>query len=265
MGLTVAIAVAGLIVLGTAVTSASLEDPKKFTGWLLLGAVVFLALFNARKKLPFIPLGSAAAWLDLHVYVGWLTIGLFVLHIGMRMPDGALEGAIAILFIVVALSGVLGIFISRNFARRLTSEGEEVIFERIPAFRALLRREAEDLVHRSVSESGSATLADYYTARLKPFFDGPRNFMGHLFGSRRARFALQTEIGSLTRYLDESGRHFQAELAELVHRKVDLDHHYALQATLKGWLFVHIPLTYSMLILVGIHAVLAYAFSGGFR
>ena len=265
MGLTVAIAVAFLTGLAAAVDSASLGNADFFTGWSLFGAVVFLALFNIRKKLPFLPLGSAAAWLNTHLYVGWFSIGLYFAHVGVRVPDGTLEIAIAALFLVVASSGVFGLFLSRSLAKRLTASGEEVIFERIPAFRAILRQEADELVLRSVSESGTSTLADYYTARLQPFFDGPRDFMGHLFGSRRARFALQSEIRSLTRYLDDSGREFQERLTDLVHRKVDLDHHYALQTMLKGWLFIHIPLTYSLLILIVIHLVLALAFSGGLR
>jgi hypothetical protein len=97
---------------------------------------------------------------------------------------------------------------------------------------------------------------------LQPFFGGPQNFIGHLFNSRRARFALQTEIRSLTRYLDDRGRGFQEELTALVHKKVDLDQHYALQVMLKGWLFVHISLTYSLLIVIVVHVVLALAFSG---
>jgi len=34
---------------------------------------------------------------------------------------------------------------------------------------------------------------------------------------------------------------------------------------LKGWLFVHIPLTYSLLLASVAHIVVVYAFSGGAR
>ena len=46
-------------------------------------------------------------------------------------------------------------------------------------------------------------------------------------------------------------------------KKNELDYQYALQGVLKGWLFIHIPLTYGMLLLAITHLVLAYAFSGG--
>ena len=46
-------------------------SPSAFTrGYLMLAAVLFLALYNVRKKLPFVPLGSSAAWLQWHIYVG---------------------------------------------------------------------------------------------------------------------------------------------------------------------------------------------------
>ena len=46
------------------------------TGYLLIAAVLFLALYNVRKKLPFLPLGSSATWLQLHLYVGLASVGV---------------------------------------------------------------------------------------------------------------------------------------------------------------------------------------------
>src|SRR5690242_17642005 len=51
------------------------------SGYLLYGLVVFLALFNLRKKLPSLPLGSASAWLQLHLYVGIIAGAVFGLHL----------------------------------------------------------------------------------------------------------------------------------------------------------------------------------------
>jgi peptidoglycan biosynthesis protein MviN/MurJ (putative lipid II flippase) len=55
------------------------------------------------------------------------------------------------------------------------------------------------------------------------------------------------------------------ELAALVREKDTLDLHRAMQLLLKGWLFVHIPLTYGMLVFASLHVVVVYAFSGGAR
>ena len=245
------------------VYTAALYDGAFLSGWLLLLTMLFLALYNIRKKIPVLPIGSSSAWLQLHVYAGWLAIVLFALHVGLRVPDGWLETILAVLFVLVAGSGVVGLVLSRNLSRRLTRRGEEVIFERIPVFMARLRNEAEELVLRSTKEAESTTIADYYAARLMPFFDGPRNFTQHLRESNRSLFALLAGIGDIERYLSPKEREFSDALRQLVQKKDELDYHYALQATLKGWLFAHIPLTYTLLIFAALHLVLVYAFTGG--
>ena len=51
-------------------------------------------------------------------------------------------------------------------------------------------------------------------------------------------------------------------LRAAVEAKDDLDYHYAHQAVLKYWLFVHVPLAYSLVLVSGLHVVLAFAFGG---
>ena len=67
----------------------------------------------------------------------------------------------------------------------------------------------------------------------------------------------------MDRYLNDVEREFAERLGRLMKKKNELDYQYALQGVLKGWLFIHIPLTYGMLLLALTHLVLAYAFSGG--
>ncbi len=261
--LAITIAVSAILIGAHAVYTAALRDSAFLSGWLLLATVLFLALLNIRKKLPMLPVVSASAWLQWHIYAGWISIVLFILHIGIRFPDGWLETILAGLFVLVVGSGAVGLALSRINARRLTRHGEEVVFERIPVFIATLREEADALVVRSVAEIGSTTIADFYATHLKAFFDGPRNVVRHLGQSNRALFTLLTRIGDIERYLSPKEREVSAELLDLVRKKDALDYHYAHQATLKAWLFVHVPLTYGLLIVAAAHLVLAYAFTGG--
>lgn len=241
----------------------SLHQEKFLTGWLLLGGVLLLTLYNSRKKLTMVPLGSNAAWLQFHIYLGLITVAVFGMHIGWRVPNGWLEGVLALLFVLVAGSGVAGLYLSRRFSRLLTRRGEEVIFERIPTFIAELRQEAEKCVLSAAAETGSSTLADHYTRHLADFFGGPRNYFSHVISSSRTLFSLINEIANMERYLNDKEREFSGRLRELVEKKDELDYHHALQMTLKGWLFVHVPLTYGMLVIALLHLVLAYAFGGG--
>src|SRR5262249_19758136 len=47
-----------------------LGRPTVLSGWLLLGVMAGLAIFNVRKKLSMIPIGRASTWLVLHVIGG---------------------------------------------------------------------------------------------------------------------------------------------------------------------------------------------------
>ncbi len=243
--------------------SSTLLRSQFLSGSVLLAAIVFLAVYNVRKKLPFLPLGSSSVWLQVHLNVGWFSILLFLLHVGFRAPNGPLETTLALLYLGAAASGVFGLRISRRFAPRLARHGEEVIFERIPELRRRLREEAEALVVRSAEEGKSTTIADFYADRLLPFFAGPRNFWLHLLQSNGPLHALLEDSAGLRRYLNEKQKRHMDDLVELVRQKDHLDHQYALQAMLKRWLFFHVPLTYCLLILALAHVVFVYAFSVG--
>ncbi|MFW6059296.1 MAG: hypothetical protein ACODAQ_03895 [Phycisphaeraceae bacterium] len=239
------------------------------TGWLLMGAMLVLALYNGRKKIPFLPLLSSATWLQWHIYIGLLTVVLFVAHafhsppVGFHLPNGVFEVSLALLYIVVAGSGLVGLALSRTIPRLLAQRGEEVIFERIPLYRRQIAERARDLCVASVAESDATTIADYYTQRLARFFDRPRHLLLHLVQSQRPRNTLLAELNDLEAYLSSDERTYADELRDLVRRKDDLDYHHALQLTLKGWLFVHIGLTFGLLLAAALHGAMAHMFSGG--
>ncbi|MDB6122383.1 MAG: hypothetical protein JWQ71_1376 [Pedosphaera sp.] len=233
------------------------------SGSLLFFVMIVLALYNGRKKLPFLPLGTSEGWLQFHIYAGFFTVILFLVHIRFRMPTGWFEAVLAWLYLLVTVSGIVGLFVSRSIPKRLTTRGGEVIFERIPAIRRGLQEKAETLALKSVPEVHSTTIADFYTRNLRDFFDGPRNLPWHLMEVRRPLNLLLNKISDLNRYLNKREREILSEISHLVRQKDGLDYHQSLQLLLKGWLFIHIPLTYSLLIFSLVHIVLVYAFSGG--
>jgi len=270
--------------------STTLSRSQYLSGWFLLAVIVFLAAYNVQKKLPFLPMGSSAVWLQFHIYVGWFTFFLFMIHVEFRVPNGFLESSLALLYLAVALSGVLGLWISKGYPQRIARHdrqqlnfqdgiminanveiakiegrklGEELIFERIPVYIREVRENAEVLVVRSGEESKSSSIADFYSDRLHDYFSGPRNFWLHNMESSRPLDSLIHEVVVLLRYISEKEQTILVELSELIRVKNQLDYCHALQAMLKWWLFFHVPLTYCLLILAAIHVVVVYAFSGG--
>lgn len=234
------------------------------TGYVLMGCLLFLTAFNLRKKLPFLPaIGSAAMWMQLHIYVGFATFAIFAYHIAWRIPDGVFEITLAMLYMTVALSGVYGLYVTRVLPKRLSALNEEIIFERIDGFRRELARQAKAVVIGACDRS--PVLANYYVNRLAMFFERPRGLAYLIYPTGRWRRQLVSEIEDLDRFLVADQRSDSRKLANMVRKKDDLDYHHAIQGRLKVWLFVHIGLTYSLLIAAITHGFLAHAFAGGLR
>jgi hypothetical protein len=233
------------------------------TGYLLLATVLFLSLYNARKKLPFLPLGNSAAWLQWHIYAGIGSVGLFALHAGIPWPTGVLNSALAIVYLATVTSGLVGLYLTRSIPRQLRRVGEEVIYERIPVLQMQVRTQAGSAVLESVTASGATTLADFYVARLFDFFHRSRGARYFIRPTTARRRSLMHELTSICRYLSQHEQAACERLFALLRRKDDLDFHQARQLLLKSWLFVHIGLTYGLVVLALLHGLLALAFRGG--
>ena len=258
----IAVAICGVIAFILYQLKQHLLHDALLSGYLLLGAIVFLTLFNLRKRIPFLPaIGTATMWMQLHIYVGLSTFLLFGVHIAWHVPNGWFERLLAILYMTVAISGVYGLVITRILPKRITAIGNEVIFEQIPTLRIQLAREVKQLVLGSAEST--EVIASYYLNQLLPFFEGPRTFTYLAFPSGYKKRMLLQEIDGLKRYLDTESRTKAELLADYVKKKDDLDYQHAMQSRLKLWLFMHIGFTYSLLLVSILHAILVHAFIGG--
>lgn len=234
------------------------------SGWVLLILVLALTFFNARKKLTYPPLVKASTWLQLHVYIGWFSLLVFLLHTQWRLPNGQFESVLYVIFMLLALSGVVGVLLTRIIPKQLAHRGSEVIYERIPMFVRQLREQAEVLIIESVGFNNALTLADFYQKNLESYFSKPSSLFDKVTRRNRRFSVLDDELKTLHRYLSEDERRVADQLSVLMETKDNLDFHYSRQGVLKYWLFFHIPLTYSMLLFTMIHLVLAHAFARGF-
>lgn len=256
-----ALAAGLLLVAAWQVTRVALRPSAMYTGWLLLALVLGLTLLNARKQVPFLPLLSASAWLQAHVYVGWITCLVFFLHGGLRLPAGRLEGALAAVFLVVAASGAAGLWLSRWLPPRLARSGESLVYERIPLLRHRLREEARDLVRRAELETKSTSLSDFYLRVLHPYFLRTPRLFAPFAGDDPAYHQVTLELGEFRRFLDAREVAFADQVAGLLEAKRNLDAQHAGQRLLKLWLFAHLPLTYVLLVLIAAHVWLVLQYS----
>jgi hypothetical protein len=254
-------ALAAALLLGTQLGRDALLPVAVYTGWLLLALVMLLTFFNARKKLPFLPLLSASTWLQAHIYIGWLSCAVFLLHTGARLPTGRLETLLAGAFVAVGASGAFGLWLSRWLPPRLVRSGESLIYERIPALRHRLAEEAREVVHRAETELQSSTLPDFHLRVLHGYFQRVPPLLAPFTGDDPEFHRARLELESTRRYLNESEEGLARALADLLEAKRNLDVQLAGQRLLKLWLFLHIPLTYALLVFIAAHVWLVLHFS----
>lgn len=242
----------------------SLRDSALYSGFLLLGVVIGLTLFNSRKKLAFLPLARASTWLQIHIYAGCFCFFVFLIHINFSRPRGPLTMVLAAVFCVVVFSGFFGILISRLLPPRLTRSGEPLIFERIPAYRQEIQEKVEALVRRAEVETQSSTLADFYLSELRPFFLKLPGMFDALGGIDRRVDRLLKKLQALNRYLNDGEKAIAAEMRDWITTAQNVHFQYAGQRLLKLWLFIHIPFTYSLILLALVHAAIALIYAGKF-
>ena len=97
-----------LLLLESENINIGLGSAAELTGYWLFGVLVFLTLFNLRKRLSMIPLGPASIWLALHTVGGVLALALFWLHTESIWPTGVYEQVLVMLFYATVASGIFG-------------------------------------------------------------------------------------------------------------------------------------------------------------
>ena len=214
---------------------------------------------------------SATRWRKIHIFVGYLLIAAFISHSDFSLPDTGFEWALWTGFVLVTLSGIFGTYLAWSLQAKRGID-ERIGYDRIPTRRAELARD----VHAAVAKTDPAAAAiglpgppydawimDLYTTHLRDFFQGPRNFTAHLIGSQRPLKRLTDEIDNLSRYVDQQSQEKLAVIKNLVVEKDRLDFARVYLGLTKGWLFVHVPVTYALMVLTVLHVLVVYAFSSG--
>ncbi len=250
-----------------------LRDPRYLDGWMLVGGMGLQLIFHIARKTSRLPPKAVMRWRSAHIHLGYLLIVVFALHSEFSFPDTIFELALWAGFVSVTLSGIFGTYL----ARRLRANGridEVVSYHRIPVRRVELARDVRAIVEEPDPYAAAldlpalpydAWIADLYAKRLRDFFEDNRNYVAHLIGSRRPVGRLTGEIDDLSRYVDQRAQRKLAMIKQLVIDKDRLDCAYVEFGLTRGWLLVHVPVTYLLIVLTVLHVVVVYAFSSGAR
>ncbi len=248
-----------------------LRDPRYLDGWVLAGGMSVQVYFHIAIKAAALSPKSAMRWRKIHILLGYLLIAVFISHSDFSLPDTGFEWALWAGFVLVTLSGIFGAYLAWSLKTKGRID-EGVSYDRIPALRAELARNIEAAVAETDPADAQIALPglpheswimDLYTNHLRDFFQGPRNFTAHLIGSQRPLKRLTDEIDHLSRYVDQQSKEKLAAIEDLVVEKDRLDFARVYLGLTKGWLFVHVPVTYGLIVLTVLHVLVVYAFSSG--
>jgi hypothetical protein len=248
-----------------------LRDPRYLDGWILAGGMSLQLGFHIAIKTNSLSPKSAQRWRQIHIFNGYLLIAAFIQHSDFSLPDTAFEWALWAGFVLVTLTGIFGTYLAWSLKTKHGID-EPLSYDRIRSRRAELARD----VHAAVAWTDPAAAAislpappydawikDLYTTHLRDFLQGERNYSAHLIGSQRPLKRLTDEIDNLSRYVDQRSQEKLAAIKNLVVEKDRLDFAYAQLGLTRGWLLVHVPVTYALIVLTVLHVVVVYAFSAG--
>jgi hypothetical protein len=235
----------------------------------LAGGMGLQLYFHIAIKTASLSPKSAARWRKIHIFVGYLLIAAFISHSDFSLPDTGFEWALWAGFVLVTLSGIFGTYLAWSLKAK-HEIGEGISYDRIPARRAELARDVHAAVTKMDTPDAAialpappynAWIMDLYTTHLRDFFQGQRNFIAHLIGSQRPVRRLTDEIDNLSRYVDQRSQEKLAAIRDLVIEKDRLDFARVYLGLAKGWPFVHVPVTYALIVLTVLHVLVVYAFS----
>jgi hypothetical protein len=207
--------------------------------------MLYAGLLGARKKVPTWRLGRAKTWMRGHLWLGLLSFPLILFHAGFAWR-GPLTAVLMLLLVIVIVSGIFGAALQHFLPRIMTAQVPlETIFEEIPHVRAQLREEAEQLVE-SVGEmeaehEDKARFGEIYRTRISPFLEHPPAEM-----FRSIRGAVSPDFFGV---LDD--------LESICEEQRQLNRQTRLYHWLHAWLLVHVPLSIALLVLGGVHALVA--------
>ena len=226
---------------------------------------IFGALLSLRKRVVLWPLGTVQSWLRAHIWLTLLTIPLVLLHCGFRL-GGPMTILLMALYSIVMVSGIYGLFLQHQIPQIMKERLPiETIYEQIPHIRAQLFLAAQKMYNSlklataapatGPSLSGSdpeseAALATFLKDQVMPYLQARRG----------SRFRLGN-----SRYSDDTFRFVKLRVAEPYRSRVEeiqtwcdhrrtLDLQIRLQHWLHGWLFVHVPFSFLLLMLTAWHA-----------
>ena len=251
--------------------------------------MLFAGLLGARKKVPTWRVGRATAWMRGHLWLGLLSFPYILFHSGFKLGAAPLTRALMVLFIIVVASGIIGAILQEFIPRMMTARiPMETVYEQIDRVCSQLVDEAEAVTTELCSAlEGNLEFANQsqLAAAASAGTMGGLTFASAIETDQRFANTIREFFNlQIKPYLLQDGGHNNAladkertsatfqqfrvmcpqdlwarlnDLENICEEKRELDQQRRLHRILHGWLLIHIPASYALLLLGTVHAVVA--------
>lgn len=229
--------------------------------------MIFATLLGARKKAPTWRIGRAVTWMKGHLWLSLLLIPLVFFHSAFQV-GGTVTLLIWIFFGFVMVSGILGA-IAQHFLPRLMTEQVtmETVYDEIDHVIEQLQYEADVQITQLTGPLGfelkapeGVTPAKIKEGPLQPGSDLLKQFYLEKVRSVKtfeSREKIASPFGQAKLSLPPVFHDTIANLADLMEERRQLARQKTLHHWLHGWLFVHVPVSAVLMLLVIVHIVTA--------
>jgi hypothetical protein len=240
--------------------------------------MLFALLLGLKKRVRTMRIGRAYHWMQGHVWFGLLAYPIILYHCGFRW-GGPFTQILMWMFTIVVVSGILGIIIQQYMPGKVLRDVQfETIYDQIDHVVDQLQVEADDIIKKVVGEGGgeafevevmpagknTATLAsagtlaakrlsEFYVAYVKPYLGRTVPVTTKFKTELGAQVAFDQIRTSLPKSMHEPLN----DLASIVEERRQLAMQRHMHHILHGWLLVHVPLSYGLMVLAAVHAVVA--------
>lgn len=230
-------------------------------GVLGFALMIYASLLGLRKKVPVWRIGRAQTWMRGHLWLGMLSLPVVLFHCGFQV-HGQLTSLLMVLLTITIVSGIAGAALQHFVPTQLTtSVPMETIYEEIPNVRRQLCKEADQLVETmtgaglpgestiALSMAGQKDVTRIYVQSIRPFLmDRPTTLrpQTQYVAFDRIRQVLPEKKHTLVRMLED-----------ICEEERQLQRQRRMHLWLHSWLLLHIPVSIALLLLTGIHAVIA--------
>lgn len=253
-----------------------------FYGIIGTAFIILAMLLTPRKKFRTMRVGRVYWWLQAHVWFGLLSFPVILFHAGFRdgLWGGLMTWSLMILFILIEISGITGLILQNILPGKLLRDVQfETIFEQIDHVEDKLREEAESKI-KSITERkieaefdleavpagaagaevtartvatmtpGAEAIETFYRQAVVPAL-APRGqgFNGN--GAKPSNFDVLRSGTPLAVH------DVIADLQSIVEERRQLERQRKIHTVLHAWLWIHIPMSLAMLILMVLHAIIA--------